>query len=228
MVSARTMGIILAYSIPMINENLSSIDFLNNHVQKIDGRVPFFDDMSGMIGLDTGKGGKSKFVFKRSSIHMKDSWRVEVSGTADNTGMVYLSNSKRTGDGRYYVADLLWTGTGPYQIFLPTVYQDVMVSAVPGVGQTQFPSLKQWRKYRAPEPLLQGHSTGAMTFYNRYTGHWNYKRQARRGIRTEIVTSFHDYILLCVKMGVLKAIEMLENEGRLNTKINDVKVRAVR
>jgi hypothetical protein len=126
------------------------------------------------------------------------------------------------------VADLLWYGTGPYQISVPTVYSDVMVSAVPGVGQTQFPSLKQWRKYRAPEPLLQGHQTGKMFFYNRYSGHFNYNRVARRGIRDVLVKSFHDYILLCVENGVRKAIEMLQNEGRLNIKITDVKVRAVR
>ena len=217
------MGIILAYAVPYINENLSSIDFLNNHVQRIDGKLPFFDDES--LDQETTKGIKHKNA--RPTIHMKDSWSVNVSAKGD-VGYVYLDNSKMSADGRWKVADLIWYGTGPYQIFLPTIYEDVIVSAIPGVGQTQFPSLKQWRKYRAPEPKMQGHDTGIMTFFNRYTGHWNYNRIARRGIRPEIVTSFHDYILLCVKMGVLKAIEMLENEGRLNIKIRDVQVRAVR
>ena len=223
MVTARTMGIILSFSVPMINENLSSIDFLNNHVQKIDGKLPFWDNET--IPQEMAKGIKRKNA--RSVIHMKDSWSVNVSAKGD-VGYVYLDNSKRSADGKWKVADLIWYGTGPYQIFLPVVYADVLVSAVPGVGQTQFPSLKQWRKYRAPEPLFQGHDTGKMTFFNRYTGNWNYNRIARRGIRPQIVTSFHDYILLCVKMGILKAIEMMRNEGKLNIRITDVKVRAVR
>jgi hypothetical protein len=221
MVTEKTMAIILAYAVPLINQNLSSVDFLNNHVQKIDGKTPFYDDMSAMNALDPAK---SKHVMKRSNIHMKDSWSVNVSAKGD-VGYVYLDNSKRTSDGRWKVADLIWKGTGPYQVFLPTVYAQTLVSAVPGVGQTQFPSLKQWRKYRTPEPVLQGHQSGKMSFYNRYTGHWNYNRTSRRGIRNEIVTSFHDYILLCVENGVRKAIEMMENEGLLIAKIKDVHVR---
>jgi hypothetical protein len=223
MVSTKTMAIILAYSVPLINQNLSSVDFLTAHVKTIDGKLPFFDTET--ISQELAKGIKRKNP--RSSVHMKDSWSVNVSAKGD-VGYVYLDNSKRTADGRYKVADLIWYGTGPYQMFLPTVYSNVMVSTVPGVGQTQFPSLKQWRKYRAPEPVLQGHQTGKMTFYNRFSGHFNYNRIARRGIRDAIVTSFHDYILLCVENGVRKSIEMLQNEGRLNIKITDVKVRAVR
>ena len=221
MVSEKTMSLILTYAIPYINSNLSSIDFLNNHVQKVDGKTPFYDDMSGMIRLDPAK---ARYVFKRPNIHMKDSWSISVSAKGD-TGYVYLDNSKRTSDGRWKVADLIWNGTGPYQIFLPTVYADVMVSAVPGVGQTQFPGMSQFRKYKQPKALLQGHQTGAMTFYNRFSGKWNYRRVSRRGIRNSIVNSFHDYILLCVENGVRKAIELMENEGILLARIKNVTVK---
>jgi len=226
MVSEKTMAIILAYAVPIINENLSSLDFLNNHVQKIDGVLPFYDDQ--MWNMKLPKKGESTIEpkQKRSKIHLKDSWSVNVSAAGDK-GYVYLDNSKRSADGRWKVADLIWYGTGPYQIFLPTVYQDVIVSAVPGVGQTQYPSLKQWRKYRAPEPILQGHHTGAMFFYNRYTNRYNYNRTARRGIRPVIVNSFKDYIILCVKSGIEKAIEMMTNENILKVKITSVSVKAV-
>ena len=223
MVTAKTMSLILAYAIPYVNANLASIDFLNNHVQRIDGKLPFYDTET--LPQEIAKGIKRKSA--RSVIHMKDSWSINVSAKGD-IGYVYLDNTKRSADGKWKVADLIWYGTGPYQIFLPVIYADVLVSAVPGVGQTQFPSLKQWRKYRAPEPLFQGHDTGKMSFYNRYTGRWNYNRIARRGIRPQIVSSFHDYILLCVKTGIEKAIEMMRNEGILLSKITEVKVRAVR
>ena len=145
MVTQRTMGIILSYSVPYIRENLSSLDFLNNHVQKIDGKVPFFDDMQGFLAADPAQ---KKWVEKRPTIHMKDQWRVDVSAKGD-TGYVYLTNDKKTADGKWIIADLLWYGTGPYRISEPTTYKQALVSAVPGVGQTQYPSLKQWRKYRA-------------------------------------------------------------------------------
>jgi hypothetical protein len=163
-------------------------------------------------------------VRTRPSIHLKDSWRVEVSAKG-GVGYVYLTNSKRSADGHWVIADLLWEGTRPYTIDVPTVYKEAMVSAVPGVGQTQFPGLKQWRKYRAPEPLQRGHLTGRMTFYNRFSGHWNYNRTFRRGIRNEIVTSFKEYILLCVENGIRRGIEMMTNEGILMVKIRNVKVR---
>ena len=214
MVTARTMGIILAYSVPYINQNLSSVDFLAAHVKTIDGKLPFFDNET-----------EKKDLRRSGNIHLKDSWRIEVSGTADNTGMVYLSNSKRTKDGAWFVADLLWNGTQPYFINVPVIYSDVIVSAVPGVGQTQFPQFKQWRKYRAPEPLQRGHQTKGMTFYNRYTGHWNYNRTNRRGIRDAIVTSFREFILLCIENGVRKSIQMMTNEGILRVEIKDVHVR---
>ena len=220
MVTQRTMGIILSYSVPMIRENLSSIDFLNNHVQKIDGKVPFFDDMQGFLAADPAQ---KKWVEKRPTIHMKDQWRVDVSAKGD-TGYVYLTNDKKTADGKWIVADLLWYGTGPYRISEPTTYKQTLVSAVPGVGQTQYPSLKQWRKYRAPEPEHRGHETKPMFFYNRYTGHFNYNRKSRLGIRDAIVTSFHEYILLCVENGVRNAITMMEREGILRVHIKDVHV----
>jgi hypothetical protein len=210
------MGIILAYSIPYINQNLSSVDFLSAHVTRVDGKIPFFDEES-----------RKKDRRRSASVHLKDSWRIEASGTADNTGVVYLSNSKRTSDGSWFVADLLWNGTRPYFISVPVIYSDVVVSAVPGVGQTQFPQLKQWRKYQAPEPAQRGHQTKGMTFYNRYTGHWNYNRKFRRGIRDQIVTSFHDFILLCVENGVRKAVEMMQAEGILIVEIKDVHVRVI-
>ncbi len=211
------MGIILAYAVPYINSNLSSVDFLAAHVKTVDGQLPFYDTET------------EKKDFRRTgNVHLKDSWRIEVSGTADNTGIVYLSNSKRTKDGAYFIADLIWNGTRPYFISVPTVYSDVIVSAVPGVGQTQFPQLKQWRKYRAPEPLQRGHQTKGMYFYNRYSGHWNYNRTFRRGIRDQLVTSFREFILLCIENGIRKAIEMLQNENRLNTNIKNVTVRIVK
>lgn len=218
MVSQRTMGIILSYAVPYIRENLSSVDFLNNHVQKVDGKVPFFDDKSA--GMENGK------IFRKipkSSLHMKDQWRVDVSAKGD-VGYVYLTNDKKTADGRWIVADLLWYGTGPYRINQETTYKQALVSAVPGVGQSQYPSLKQWRKYRAPEPEQRGHNTGAMFFYNRYTGRMNYNRKSRLGIRDILVTSFHEYILLCVENGVRAAINMLEREDILKVHISDVKV----
>lgn len=219
MVTQRTMGLILSYSVPYIRENLSSIDFLNNHVQKIDGHIPFYDDVSEFLN--------QKKTNKRPTIHMKDQWRVDVSARGD-TGYVYLTNQKRSADGRWIISDLLWYGTGPYQINVPTTYKETLVSAVPGVGQSQYPSLKQWRKYRAPEPEAQGHHTGAMTFYNRYTGRMNYNRRSRLGIRDILVTSFRDYILLCVENGVRAAINMLTEENMLNIEIKDVKVRILK
>ena len=220
MVTQRTMGIILSYSVPMIRENLSSIDFLNNHVQKIDGKVPFFDDMQGFLAADPAQ---KKWVEKRPTIHMKDQWRVDVSAKGD-TGYVYLTNDKKTADGKWIIADLLWYGTGPYRISEPTTYKQALVSAVPGGGQTQYPSLKQWRKYRAPEPEQRGHETKAMFFFNRYSGHFNYNRKSRLGIRDAIVTSFHEYILLCVENGIRNAITMMEREGILRVHIKDVHV----
>lgn len=220
MVTQRTMGIILSYSVVYIRENLSSLDFLNNHVAKIDGRVPFFDDISGFLNADPAQ---QKWVSKRPTIHMKDCWRVDVSAK-DDIGYVYLTNSKKDSTGRWIVSDLLWTGTGPYRISVPTTYKQTLVSAVPGVGQTQYPSLKQWRKYREPEPEVRGHETKAMFFYNRYTGHFNYNRHSRLGIRDAIVTSFHDYILLCVENGIRRAIDLMTAEGLLNVQITDVHV----
>ena len=219
MVTQRTMGIILSYSVPYIRENLSSLDFLNNHVQKIDGKVPFYDDET--IPEELAKGIHRKNP--RSSIHMKDQWRVDVSAKGD-TGYVYLTNDKKTADGKWIVADLLWYGTKPYNHFQPTTYKQTLVSAVPGVGQTQYPSLKQWRKYRAPEPEVQGHNTGLMTFYHRYSETWSYNRRSRLGIRDAIVTSFHEYILLCVENGVRAACTMMEKEGILRVHIKDVHV----
>lgn len=211
------MGIILAYAVPYINENLSSVDFLAAHVNTVDGVLPFYD-------TETEKKDRRR----SSGVHLKDSWRIEASGTADNTGIVYLSNSKRTSDGTWFVADLLWNGTRPYFISVPTIYSEVVVSAVPGVGQTQFPSLKQWRKYRAPEPLSRGHQTKGMYFYNRYSGHWNYNRTFRRGIRDKLVTSFREFILLCIENGVRKSIQMMRAENILRVEIKDVHVRVLR
>jgi len=218
MVTQRTMGIILSYSVPYIRENLSSIDFLNNHVQKIDGKVPFFDDESAEM-----EKGKIFRKIPKSSLHMKDQWRVDVSAKGD-TGYVYLTNDQKTADGKWIVADLLWYGTGPYHISQQTTYKQTLVSAVPGVGQTQYPSLKQWRKYRAPEPEVQGHETKAMWYYNRYAGKFFYNQKSRLGIRDIIVDSFHSYILLCVENGVRAAITMMEREGILRVHIKDVHV----
>ena len=223
MVSEKTMAIILAYSVPYINENLKSIDFLNNKVQKVDGKTPFYDTET--IPAERAKGIARKNP--RSPIHMKDQWRVDVSAKGD-VGYVYLTNAKKTADGKWIVADLLWYGTGPYQISVPTTFKQVMVSAVPGVGQTQYPSLKQWRRYRQPEPLVRGHETGAMFFYNRYTGHFNYNRTSRLGIRDILVRSFKEYLLLCVENGIRRSCEMLERENILNVHIQDVHVRVAK
>ena len=54
--------------------------------------------------------------------------------------------------------------------------------------------------------------------------HFNYNRKSRLGIRDAIVTSFHEYILLCVENGVRNAITMMEREGILRVHIKDVHV----
>ena len=144
MVTQRTMGIILSYSVPMIRENLSSIDFLNNHVQKIDGKVPFFDDMQGFLAADPAQ---KKWVEKRPTIHMKDQWRVDVSAKGD-TGYVYLTNDKKTADGKWIIADLLWYGT-------------VLTASAnrPRTSRHSYPQYRAWGRLSTPHSNSGG-STG--------------------------------------------------------------------
>ena len=92
MVSDAEFETILNYSFPYIKQNLQSVDFLNNHVQKVDGKVPFFDDDTRPMQVFPSK-GKMPHVKVRPTIHLKDSWSIETS-VKNGVGYVYLSNGK--------------------------------------------------------------------------------------------------------------------------------------
>jgi hypothetical protein len=234
MVSDRTMRAVLRYSTPFILENLASIDFLNNNVSKVDGKTPFYDDQSQFAAM-ASKRGKKEYVSKRPTIHLKDSWMLRISSSG-GIGIVRLSNAKRSGDGRWNIADLLWYGTHDYNIDAPDVsmrvpvfYKEAIFSAVPGVGRTQAEAIKNLRKYRGKDYIDQlvnkGHHTGAMSFYNRYLGKMQWNRHFRRGIRNELVQTFKRYILLCVENGIRTGLTRMEEEGLLRSAITNVSVR---
>ena len=235
MTSNRTMRAILTVSQPLILENLASLDFLNNNVQSVNGKVPFYDDMSQFAGM-VSKRGKREYVSKRPTIHLKDSWTLRFT-VKDGVGTIRLTNSKKSGDGKWNIANLLWDGTRDYHINeasvwipIPILYSNLMQasrgSGWKGIAQT-FKALNQAGTIKM-QRLIKGHNTRAMTFYNRYTGTWNYNRTFRRGIRNELVTSFKQFILLAIENGIRAAIAQMETEGTLNTRIKDISVRIVK
>lgn len=227
---------VMMYATPYILANLASLDFLNNNVQKVDGKTPFYDDETRNMSV-RGRKGMMPSVRTRPTIHLKDSWvmRFTVRET-DNKAVVYLTNTKKSNDG-YTIANLLWDGTRPYSKDMPDVKIEVPVMyksiAQYDIGNKGWKGLaaafkdKSRRKVGSTvtQTLVKGHHTGGMTFYNRYTGHWNYNRPSRRGIRDELVTSFRQYILLCVENGVRSAIEEMTREGILKTTVTDIHVK---
>ena len=234
MVSDREMRKILQFCTPYIMVNLMSLDFLNNNTQKVDGKTPFYDDESrfaGMVG--GGKRGKREYVSKRPTIHLKDSWVVRISSSG-GVGTVRLTNGKRDSTGKWNIADLLWKGTRDYHIDQPTIAIDVPIlystlqSAARGSGwkgvKDTFKTMNAAGTTKR-QTLIRGHHTGAMTFYNRYTGKMNYNRTFRRGIRSELVTSFKQFILLCVENGIRAGIQRMEEENLLRVVVKDVSVR---
>jgi hypothetical protein len=237
MVSDREMRKILTFSTPYILQNLASLDFLNNNVQKVDGKLPFYDDMSQFAAVSSKK-GKKEYVSKRQAIHLKDSWTLRFTSSR-GIGTVRLSNAKKSGDGRWNVADLLWDGTRDYNINapdttirVPILYRDVTTAAGRAQGwQGLTKAFKEANKYKGigttvPQ-TIRGHHTGTMSFYNRYTGQMNWNRHFRRGIRNELVTSFRQFILLCVENGIRTGLQTMETEGILRAKITNVSVRIV-
>ena len=234
MVSDRTMRAVLRYSTQYILENLASLDFLNNNVQKVNGKTPFYDDMSEFAGMASKK-GKREYVSKRPTIHLKDSWTLRISSSG-GVGIVKLSNAKRSGDGRWNIADLLWYGTSDYninvpdtKIRVPVLYHDIVSAGVGSGGwKGMAAAFKRNARLQDKESILttiKGHQTGGMTFYNRFTGTMNYNRHFRRGIRNELVTSFRQFILLCVENGIRTGLQRMEAEGKLRSAIKDISVR---
>jgi hypothetical protein len=230
---------IMMYATPFIAENLASIDFLKANTQKVDGKTPFYDDDTPRIQAFKKKGAMP-FVRTRTTIHLKDSWVIRFSvREKDNVAIVKLSNTKQSKDG-WNVADLLWKGTRPYNIHEPTITLDVPIMyksvADPGVQRspgwkglaTAFKRLNRLQGKTIRQTLIKGHDTGRMTFYNRYTGHWNYNRTYRRGIRDELVTSFKEYIVKCVEDGVTRAIDFMTDEGILRSRIIGIHVKVLK
>lgn len=212
---------ILAYSVPFIMDNLSSVDFLNNNVQKVDGKTPFYDDATHyarMIKRNTSP---------RPTIHLKDSWRMTYS-VRGKVGIVRLYNSKRSADGKWVIADLLWYGTRDYninepdiRITTPILYGDVTAMEY---GRSRGFARSALKGKAFSTKIIRGHHTKAMTFYDRYRERWFYNRHFRRGIRNELVVSFRQYILLCVENGIRRALAEMEDKRLLVSIIKDVHV----
>jgi len=234
MITDKTLRKIISYSTPFILDNLASLDFLANNVQKVDGKTPFYDNETETGLRPYARKGKMPAVRNRSKIHLKDSWQLRFT-VGGGIAKVKLLNTKRSSDGKWNISDLLWYGTRDYEINVPDIvlpvpifYKPQVFSTIPGVGRTQAEAIKNLRKYRGRDVIMQtikGHQTGAMTFYNRYTGHMNYARESRRGIRSELVTSFKDYILLCVKDGIRKGAAEMYDKNLIRNKIINVSVR---
>jgi hypothetical protein len=231
--SKRLMYWVMMYSTPHILRLLGSLDFLNNNVQKVDGKTPFFDDETVKMQVSPKRGGMP-FVRKRPDIHLKDSWNMRfTTKESENTAIVYLSNLKRDSKGKWIIADLLWYGTSTYNIEAPDIkltipvwYKEVIYSSIPGVGQTQ--AKGRIRRDTVTQTLIKGHHTGAMTYYNRYTGSWFYNRKTRMGIRDQLVKSFQEYILLCVENGIRIGIDEMVREGVLKVDISGIHVRILK
>ena len=237
MTSNRTMRAVLTTSTPLIIENLASLDFLNNNVQSVGGKTPFYDDMSQFAGMvSSSKRRKREYVSKRPAIHLKDSWSLRFT-VREGVGTIRLTNSKTSGDGKWNIADLLFNGTRDYHINedsvwipVPILYSDLINasrgSGWKGIAQT-FKAMNKAGTIKM-QRLIKGHNTHAMTFYNRYTGTWNYNRTFRRGIRNELITSFKQFIILAVENGIRAAIAQMETEGTLKSKVTDIKVRYIK
>jgi hypothetical protein len=231
---------IMMYATPYIMENLSSLDFLKANANQVDGKTPFYDDETPKMRVSKRKGAMP-FVRTRTTIHLKDSWVMRFTvREKDNVAIVKLSNTKRSADG-YNVADLLWEGTRPYGSNVPTLTMDVPILYKnladigvlrPGGWKGLAAAAKKMARLQGKSTIQQiiqkGHHTGAMSFYNRYTGHYNYNRTYRRGIRDQLVTTFREYIVKCVEDGVFRAIEMMTNEGILRARIKGIHVRVVK
>ena len=230
----------MMYATPYISENLQSLDFLKANVNTVDGKIPFYDDETPRMQVSKRKGAMP-FVRTRTTIHLKDSWVIRFSvREKENIAIVKLSNTKRSKDG-YNVADLLWEGTKPYSTNVPTLTMDVPILYKnvadigvlrPGGWKGLAAAAKKMNKLQGQSTIRQiiqkGHHTGAMTFYNRYTGKFYYNKTHRLGIRDQLVTSFREYIVKCVEDGVLKAIEFMQNENILRSRIAKVTVRIVK
>lgn len=238
--SKRKMYWIMMYASVYIAENLASLDFLKANVDTVDGKLPFYDDETPRMQVSKRK-GRMPFVRTRTSIHLKDSWVIRFSvKEKENIAIVRLSNTKRSQDG-WNVADLLWDGTRPYSSNVPTLtmevpvlYKNVADIGVlrPGGWKGLAAAAKKMSRLQGKSTIRQiiqkGHHTGAMTFYNRYTGHWNYNRTYRRGIRDVLVKSFREYILMCVRDGVEKAVEFMSEQGILKVGIKKIDVRVLK
>ena len=220
--SRSKMYWIMMYSTPHILRLLSSVDYLNNQVPKIDGKTPFYDDET--IGEEMRSGMKRKNL--RDSIHLKDSWSLTFSvRERDNSAIIKLTNSKKDATGRWTIADLLWYGTHDYKIreAAPVFYKNFVYSTVPGVGQTQ----GRTSRNKHNEISIAAHDNAPMSFYNRYRGTWCYNCRQRKGIRDAVVTSFRQYILLCIENGIRIGLEEMVREGILRANISGVHVKAL-
>lgn len=220
----------MMYATPHILRLLASVDFLNNNVQRVDGKLPFYDDETPTMQV-RGRKGQMPAVRKRPSIHLKDSWDMKFTAhESTNSATIRLSNSKRDSSGKWVIADLLWYGTSTYRtdvpdirLTIPVFFKETVYSAVPGVGQTQA-GKRRLKDYRT-QLLQKGHHTGAMTYYDRYRGVTYYDRRMRHGIRNELVTSWKQYILLCVETGIRIAVDEMTREGTLKREIVGIHVR---
>ena len=237
--SKRKMYWIMMYATPFILENLASLDFLNSNVKKVDGKTPFYDDETPRI-MPFKRKGQMPYVRTRTTIHLKDSWVLRFSvREKDNVAIVKLSNTKRSKDG-WDVSQLLWEGTKTYHINVEPVVLDVpvMYNSIADLGVLRpggwkgmaaaFRKMQRLQGKTVRQTLIKGHHTGAMTFYNRYTGQWNYARTSRKGIRDVLVQSFREYIVKCVEAGVEKAVEFMTTERILHSRITGVRVRILK
>lgn len=230
---------VMEYAVPIILGNLASIDFLNNNVQSVGGKTPFYDDESARVQAFPKK-GRMPGGRIRPSIHLKDSWYMTYTVRAsEGKAIIRLYNRKKTADGKWVVADLLWYGTRDYNISapelkvtVPVMYRSVAESAGSrkgwkGLASSFRASGKSFNREGQPvtQTLLPGHNTGRMSFYNRYAGKWFYNQKFRKGIRNELVTSFRQYILLCIENGIRQAVTEMEAKNLLTVRVNDVHVR---
>lgn len=233
------MWVIIANSIPNILKFLSSVDSL----PVINGKTAFYDEERVNI-RKAPKRGSPATLKKRIDIHLVDSWKITFTANErKRTAIIHLTNSRKTADGKWNVADLLWYGTRDYQIDAPEIKLTRPViftrlsEATPSKKgfqhlMKQIRALnKQGYEFSSPDEMTKiiqkEHHTKAMTFYNRYTGTWAYNRKFRRGIRDILVVSFRDYILNCVEAGIRKTLSEMDDEGILPKSVTDVHVRVI-
>jgi hypothetical protein len=235
----RKMYWIMMYATGYILENLQSLDFLNSNVKKVNGKTPFYDDETPRT-MSFKRKGEMPYVRTRTTIHLKDSWVLRFSvREKDNVAIVKLSNTKRSKDG-WDIANLLWEGTRTYNINVEPIVLNVpvMYNSIADLGvlhpggwkglTAAFRKMNRLQGKIVRQTLIKGHHTGAMTFYNRYTNRYSYNRTSRLGIRDQLVTSFREYIVLCVENGVRKAIEFMTDENILHAQITNVRVRVLK